>query len=39
MNHCLVDTCVNLTDESFIGNAVKIIRKAKKNNFKKQVLV
>ena len=30
MNHCLVDTCVNLTDESFIGNEDKIIDNAKK---------
>jgi len=39
MNHCLVDTCVNLTDESFIGNEDKIIDNAKKNNVKKLVLI
>ena len=31
MNHCLVDTCVNLTDDSFIGNEDKIIDNAKKS--------
>ena len=39
MNHCLVDTCVNLTDDSFIGNEDKIIDNAKKNNVKKLVLI
>ena len=39
MNQCLVDTCVNLTDESFIGNEDKIIDNAKKNNVKKLVLI
>ena len=39
MNHCLVDTCVNLTDESFVGNEDKIIDNAKRNNVEKLVLI
>ena len=39
MNQCLVDTCVNLTDESFVGNEDKIIDNAKRNNVEKLVLI
>ena len=39
MSNKLVDICVNLTDEVFLGKEEKIINEANKNNVSKMVLV